>query len=298
MNLHALRIFHRISQAGGVSKAAEELKISQPAVTMQLRKLEMELQIRLTRLEGRNVVLTDAGNWLAAQADRLFALEAEIDKQCDAYQRGRIGSLKISATYLPANYLLPTWLAQYQQKHAEVEISLISGNVQFAIDKLLRFETDMAWIGGSRRRLPASVDSIPVYEDELWFVALPEHPLAGRSAAPAKLLASPFVLREPGSYTLEALLSLCRTAEIPEPLPSVRVNGPQEALRAALAGLGITLTSAMEARSYVENGSLMRIEAEGLKASNVISCCVRSGDPLPPQAKSFLELVQQEGVKP
>ncbi|WP_199925670.1 substrate-binding domain-containing protein [Paenibacillus bouchesdurhonensis] len=174
---------------------------------------------------------------------------------------------------------------------AEVEISLISGNVQFAIDKLLRYETDMAWIGGSHRRPPAQVEFIPVYEDELWFVSPPKHPLAGRSAAPDELLASPFVLREPGSYTLEALLSLCRAAELPEPLPAVRVNGPQEALRAALAGLGVTLASAMEARSYVESGSLVRIEAAGLRASNIISCCVRSGGPLPPQAKSFLEQI-------
>lgn len=149
----------------------------------------------------------------------------------------------------------------------------------------------MAWIGGSHKRLPTQVDFIPVYEDELWFVALPEHPLAGRRAAPEELLASPFVLWEPGSYTLEALLSLCRTAELPEPLPAIRVNGPQEALRAALAGLGITLTSAMEARSYVEIGSLVRLEAEGVQASNVISCCMRSGAPLPPQAKSFLEQI-------
>ncbi|WHX51294.1 LysR family transcriptional regulator [Paenibacillus woosongensis] len=290
MNIHALRIFYEISRAGGVSKAAEQLNISQPAVTMQLRKLEKELQMRLTRLEGRNVVLTDAGKWLAAQADRLFALEAEIDKQCIAYQRGSIGSLKISATYLPANYLLPDWLAQYQRSHAAVEISMVSGNVQFALDRLLRYETDMAWIGGSHQQLPANIDFIPVHEDELWFVAHRDHPLAGRSISPVELFVSPFILREPGSYTLQALMSLCRAAEIPEPLPAVRVNGPQEALRAALAGLGITFISAIEARSYVNSGALVRIEAGELKASNVISCCVRAGDPLPPQAQAFLEL--------
>jgi DNA-binding transcriptional LysR family regulator len=191
MNLHALRIFHTVARLGSVTRAAEALHISQPAVTMQLRSLEKEHGLPLTRMQGRGIVLTDAGSWLAAQADRLFALEADIASSLEAYREGREGTLKLAATYLPANFLLPAWLAEFRQIYPGVDCSVLTSNAQLACERLLRYEADVAFIGGIRA-FPPEVLAEPWMEDELWFVASPGHPrLRKLSAGRRSCFASP-----------------------------------------------------------------------------------------------------------
>jgi DNA-binding transcriptional LysR family regulator len=291
MNLHGLRIFHAIASLGSVSGAAEQLRISQPAVTMQLRKLESELGLRLTRSNGRGIALTEAGTWLSTQAARLFALEEEIEQQCVHYQHGMKGNLRIATTYLPANYILPPLLALYRQDRPDVNVSLSSSNAQTALDKLLRYEADIAFIGGHNYHFPEEVETIVCQEDELWFVALPDHPLANHKVQYHELVQFPFIMRDSGSYTRDAWISLCTAAGVPVPLSSLQVSGPQEAVRAALAGLGITLASAMEVKESIAAGALIRLDVQGPQAINTISCCVRAGDPQPPQVRAFMELI-------
>ncbi|MGO4371768.1 LysR family transcriptional regulator, partial [Paenibacillus sp. MCAF20] len=101
MNLHALKLFHTAAQEGSVTRAAELLRISQPAVTMQIRNLEKEIGMPLLLPKGRGVMLTEAGQFVAEQASRLFALESEIDRSLIDFKSGLTGKLRIAATYLP-----------------------------------------------------------------------------------------------------------------------------------------------------------------------------------------------------
>jgi DNA-binding transcriptional LysR family regulator len=293
MNLHALRIFHTVARLGSVTRAAEALHISQPAVTMQLRSLEKEHGLPLTRMQGRGIVLTDAGSWLAAQADRLFALEADIASSLEAYREGREGTLKLAATYLPANFLLPAWLAEFRQIYPGVDCSVLTSNAQLACERLLRYEADVAFIGGIRA-FPPEVLAEPWMEDELWFVASPGHPLAGRTAALAEVVrGTAFVLREPGSSTRDSLFALCRNAGLAPPAAGFQLSGPQETIRAVIAGLGITLASSLEVQEHIAAGKLVRLYVSDAAAANPISCCTRRGDPLTPQAAAFLQAAKK-----
>lgn len=104
MNLHALRFFSKVAETGSVTLASEMLRVSQPAVTAQIKRLEQELGIRLWSPQGRGVALTDAGRMLASEAQRLFDLERSIEERLEGIRAGTEGSLHISATYLPANF--------------------------------------------------------------------------------------------------------------------------------------------------------------------------------------------------
>lgn len=287
MNLHALRLFHEVAAAGSVSGAADKLNISQPAVTMQLRKLEKELGFALTRPQGRGLALTEAGLWLAAQADRLFTLEADIERQCEAYRQGMTGQLRLAATYLPANFMLPAWIASYRQASPAVDVSVSSGNAQLVMEKLLRYEADIAWIGG-HHSYPPSIVAVPCHEDELWFVASPNHRFAGETHTLAKLAQEPFIYREQGSFTRDALLAMYRTTNVPPPPQAVQLDGPQETIRAAIQGLGITIASRMEVSHYITSGLLARIDTDIPPVVYPVSRCVRADDPLSPQASSFV----------
>jgi len=288
MNLHALRLFHAVAGAGSVTRAAERLRISQPAVTSQIRKLEGELGLRLLEADGRGVRLTEAGRMLAERAARLFSLEADIERMLADYREGRSGAVRIAATYLPANHLLPGPLAAFRADRPEVELSLTTVNSKAAFELLLRCEADIAVVGGGRPA-PGGLVRAPLLEDRMLFAAPPGHPLADRSVPLAEVVRCPFVLREEGSSTREKLLALCRTLNIAPPRAGLVASGPYETIRAVKAGCGIAFVSALEARDELARGELAAIDVPDAVAVNPIALYTRAGEPLPPATRLCLE---------
>ncbi|TMV43675.1 LysR family transcriptional regulator [Paenibacillus mesophilus] len=288
MNLHAFRMFYEVVESGGVTKAAERLCISQPAVTAQLRNLERELGLILFRAQGRGMSLTEAGERLAEQGRRLFALEREIERDAERIRTGEWGRLRIAATYLPAHMLLPGWIASFKKRYPNVDIVLTTVNSREAFDRLLHYEADLAVVGG-RRELPAGLEQEPIMHDELWFIVPADHPLAGRESTLGQLLAEPFVVREEGSYGRELLEALCRLHGIAAPGIGLQCSGTGEAIKAVAAGYGASLASALEAGESIERGEVARVKVEGVRLDNPIGLYVRTGDPMPPPAGKFAE---------
>ncbi|CDN45122.1 hypothetical protein BN871_GM_00050 [Paenibacillus sp. P22] len=181
MNLHALRLFHAVASSGSVTRAAEQLSISQPAITAQIKKFEKELALPLLQPDGRGIRLTDAGRQVKELADRLFAVERQIETLAEQYGRGDQGRLSLAATYLPANFLLPAWLAKFKQKHERVEMSVTTTNSSGALRLLQRMEADLALYGGLPEEHPDTIQAEELFQDELWFVVAPTHRHAGGS---------------------------------------------------------------------------------------------------------------------
>ncbi|RKN85735.1 LysR family transcriptional regulator [Paenibacillus ginsengarvi] len=291
MNLHAFRMFYEVVEAGGVTKASERLRISQPAVTAQLRNLERELGLVLFRPHGRGLALTEAGELLAEQGRRLFSLERDIEREAERIRLGERGKLRIAATYLPANLLLPGWIASWKRRCPDVDIVLTTLNSQEAFESLLRYEADLAVVGGGRA-LPAGLGCVPLLHDELWFIVPGEHPLAGRKATLAELLAEPFVVREEGSSGREQLMALCQLHGVPAPHIGLQCSGTAETIRAVAAGYGAALASALEARESAERGEIGRVAVDGIRIGNPIGLYTRSGEPLAPVAGLFARFIQ------
>jgi DNA-binding transcriptional LysR family regulator len=291
MNLHALRVFHAIAQTGSVTRASETLQISQPAVTIQLRNLEKELNLQLTVAQGRGIALTDSGRWLAEQAHRLFALESDIASALIDYRNGKAGTLRLAATYVPVNYLLPPFMAQFKHRHPAVGLEAHTSNAQHAIHQLLHYEVEMAFVGGMAQP-PQGIESRLVMEDEMWFIAPKDHPLARRPVSLAELVRAPFVLREPGSSTRDILMSLCREKQVPVPAAGIQMNGPNETVRAVMAGFGIVFASSLEVSEYVRRDQVAKLEVADVHPTNAVTCCTREKDPLSPQAQAFLDMLK------
>lgn len=291
MNLHALKIFHTIAEKGGVTRAAEELLISQPAVTAQVRNLEKELGIQLLASKGRGVLLTDAGQLLAGHAKRLFALEREMDAAVREYKAGFSGVLRIVATYLPANLLLPEWLALYKQEHPLVEVVLTTGNSHEAVQGLLHFDAEVAVYGGGWEE-QSGIEWEELLEDELWFIVPKNHPYAGREITLAEMMKVPFILREEGSSTRERLFSLCRALNVNPPKVGLQFNGVNEMVRAVMSGYGAIFISSLAVRDYVERGEVERVIVKGATLLNPIAVCTRKQETLSPAAEAFLSLIR------
>ncbi|MBO9605352.1 MAG: LysR family transcriptional regulator [Paenibacillaceae bacterium] len=306
MNLHAMRIFHAVAEAGSVTQAAAALLLSQPAVTAQLRNLERELGLALLQPHGRGIALTDAGAKLAEQAKRLFRLERAIEEEMAALRLGRGGRLRIAATSLPARALLPGWLAGFKREHDGVEIELATGNAAFARQALLRYEADVALIGGGgggregAGELGGSEgvqahDGIRqewLLEDEFWFVVPGGHPLAGKQASLERLADEPFLVREPGSRARERLMALFIGRGLRQPRVGLQLSGWPETAQALKSGYGAAFASALEVREEVERGQLGRVIVPEVRAVNAIYLCTRTDDEPAPVAQAFAAWVR------
>jgi DNA-binding transcriptional LysR family regulator len=290
MNLHALKIFAHVAKAGSVTLAADLLRISQPAVTAQIRNLEKELNIILLTPKGRGIMLTAAGQMLAKDAQRLFAFEQDMELRMNDFRSGRNGKLKIVSTYLPANYLLPQWLAHFKQQHQLIECSLTTTNSTDALEQLIHYEAELAVIGGGTAAHPL-IHSELLFADPLWFIVPAKHPKAGQQISLAQMMDEPFILREEGSSTREKLFALCRIRNVPAPKLGLQFNGLHESIRAVIAGYGAIFASALEVSEYVERGEVARVEVQDVHLVNPISLCRRKMDELTPAAEHFRQSV-------
>lgn len=290
MNLHALRLFYRVAEKGNVTRAAEELNLSQPAVTAQIKKLEQEIGLVLFAPKGRGVLLTEAGLLLMNQARRLFSLEQEISDTINQYKQGSVGKLRIVATYLPANFLLPNWMGRYKKNHPDVEVELTTTNSLKAIEKLIHYEAEIAFIGGINKFHPL-ISPTELFEDDMVFVVHKDHRYASKTIPLSEIVKEPFVIREEGSFSRDQLVSLCKVNSIQEPDVGLQINGLHETIRTVIEGYGITFVSSLEVQEYIERGELAKIHIDGVALKNPISLCTRKNDSLSQSAHHLFELV-------
>ncbi|WP_211749378.1 LysR family transcriptional regulator [Paenibacillus sp. Marseille-Q4541] len=293
MNLHALRLFHVVATTGSVTRAASVLHISQPAITAQIKKFEQELTFPLLKPEGRGITLTEAGEQLAVLAKRLFAVEHQIEQFTEEFREGRIGSIRLAATYLPANFLIPTWTAKFKQQYDQVELTINTTNSADALRQLINIEADIAIYGGITEEHPDTIHTEILFQDELWFVVAPHHPFANQHVSLQEMMKVPFVMREEGSSTRERLLSLCRTYNMPGPKISLQFNGLHEATTAVISGYGANFVSSLVVREHVQRKELCRVYVEGIHLTNTIAVCTRKDEPLPPTARHFLQMIRE-----
>lgn len=290
MNLHALRMFHEVIVCGSVTRAAERLHLSQPAVTGQLRNLERELGLSLLRPQGRGIAPTSAGQRLAVRAAILFALEDDIEREAAQLRDGSAGSLRIAATSLPANMLIPPWIASWKRLNPDVEVTLMTSNAQDAFQRVLLYEADLAIVGGGRTP-PIGLDSTPLLHDEIGFVVERGHPFAGKTVPLTDILREPFVMREIGSASRDLLAELCGSNDLLLPPVALKCSGAAETLKAVAAGCGVTLASALESHDGIVQGVLAQIEIAESRMANPIALHLRTTESTPPVARLFADHV-------
>ncbi|MBW7454199.1 LysR substrate-binding domain-containing protein [Paenibacillus sepulcri] len=293
MNLHALRLFHLVAATGSVTRASELLNISQPAITAQVKKFEKELDLTLLKPHGRGIALTDAGEKLALLAKRLFAVEQQIEQFSQDYRTGAKGHIRLAATYLPAHFLIPAWIAKFKQQYEEVEMTITTTNSSDALKQLLNVEADLAIYGGLPEEYPDTVQTEELFQDELWFVVAPNHRFANQHVSLLEMMKEPFVMREEGSSTRERLFALCRTYISSAPRIALQFNGLHESITAVIAGYGANFVSSLVVRDYVARGELCRVYVEGIHLVNSIAICTRKNEPLSAAASNLIQMIRR-----
>lgn len=250
-----LRAFHYVAVCGGFSKAADELYLTQPAISDQVRKLEEEYNVLLFNRHKKQVALTPAGEKLLEITRRLFENESQALELLSETRALRSGTLRIVAD--SAHHLLHI-LTRFREHHPGVRISIRAGNSETVIESLYSYDADIGVLGEvptGRDFECLQLNSTPIVA----FVSV-RHPLARRASFTLQdLAAMPLVLRERGSKTRKKLEEAASAAGIALE-PAIEAEG-REAIREIVAsGAGVGFVSAAE---FGEDPRLVRIPIEG-----------------------------------
>lgn len=293
MNLHALRLFTKVAEQNSVSKAAQTLRISQPAVTIQIRNLERELGLTLLESKGRGIALTQNGAFLFKQAQRLFDLELDIENKVAQLKSTGNEELQIASTHVPSHFLLPKWLAHFKQVQPTTHIHLKTANSQQVIEELLHYQADLAFIVKEDGHHPDITYQFLMNLD-YWFIVPDQHPLAGQTVTLAELMQQPFVSREDGSSTKEFLNALCKVHKIPPPKVGLQLDGINESIHAIAAGYGTMLAPSIAASSFLQQQQVARVFIKDMEIQRPIYLCTRKNEQQhSPSFHSFLHIINE-----
>ena len=263
---YRLHVFRSVAEQLNFTRAAAALHISQPAVTRHIKLLEEHYGQPLFRRAADGITLTPAGHSLLEHAVRAEELDRAVEQQIRAGQAMVAGTLKLGASTTIAQYLLPRWLGQFQQKYPGVELSLRMGNTAEVAGALLAHRIDLGLIEGPSGRRELKTERFA--EDEIVPVVSPEHVLARKSRiTPAELAATPCVLREPGSGTRQVVgLALKRVGIDLRKLTVVLESDSSETIKGLVAsGVGIGFLSRLALRHELALGRLKVLAVAGLR---------------------------------
>ena len=257
MDLRHLRLFCEIVELRSFSLAAEEVHITQPAASLQVRSLERELGTQLLDRSGREVIPTDAGEVLYRRAKEILDLDAEA--RVEIMNLGDLmgGHITIGASTGPGEHILPALIARFKSDHPAVAVSLRVTDSREVIDLVLARELEVGVVGALAHHKELAVR--PLARDEIVFICSPEHPWAARGEVSfEELLAAPLIVQQQGAGIRSVVEQHLKERGIkPAALNVVLEMGLNESAKhAVMAGAGVTYLSKFAVRSEVENGTL------------------------------------------
>lgn len=255
-----LQVFHAVAIERNFTRAAESLFMSQPAVTFQIRQLEERYRVRLFERTPGNVTLTAAGELMFHYAEKIQALNDEMESRLDEMTGDMRGILAIGASTSLAESVLPGILAEFNAAYPQVRPRLIVGNAESIVGQVASHTLQVALIGG--RVEHAELQSTVCSEDALDAYCAPDYPLAKAKSASAKQLRDyEYITREPGSGSRAAAEAWFKAGGVvADQLKTLMELGSPEALKQLVrGGAGFTIAPHLIFADDVDSGRLVRI---------------------------------------
>ncbi|HEY8704468.1 MAG TPA: selenium metabolism-associated LysR family transcriptional regulator [Gaiellaceae bacterium] len=278
MDTRQLAAFCAVVERRSFSQAAEQLGVTQPAVSLQIRSLEKRLGLQLLDRSGRRVEPTEAGTRLYRSAQRLLAMEEQLLADLGGEAEGELaGRLEIGASTGPGGTVLPVVLAEFQQLHPGVHVALAVSDTQHVVEQVARREVELGVVGASRRHRGVVFE--PFFRDEVVLAVPRGHRFAGRAVTLDELKVEPLVLMQEGAGVRQVIEEELRAAGLRLRDLDVRLElGLQESARSAVvAGYGVTFISRSAIEADLAAGTVEVGCVEGLEPSREISLVRSAG---------------------
>src|ERR671915_2043388 len=292
MDTRQLAAFCAVVDRKSFSLAAEELGVTQPAVSLQIRSLEKRLGERLIDRSGRRVEPTEAGVRLYRSAQRILSLEQQLLEEVSGGDELR-GRLEIGCSTGPGATVLPLLLCEFQAENPGVAISLSVNDTLHVIDLVAERRLELGVVGAAPRHRAVSFE--PFFQDAVVLAVPPGHRLAGKRVKLEELRAEALILMQEGAGVRQMVEDELRSAGLRLRDLDVKLElGLQESVKAAgAAGHGVTFISRSSMEPELASGSLAGARVKGLDPTREISLVRSTGRTPSRVAEAFVAFARE-----
>ncbi len=289
MNLNQLKIFYLAAQKGSLSAAAEELYITQPAVTKGIQRLQEHYDIKFVHHIGKKLVLTDAGEVLFKIAEKIFEMESQAEESIRDFQQRKRGHIRILSSESFGDYYLPHILIPFSKVYPLVRISMNILPTEQVVENTATLNNDIGFISYPVENKKLSVKE--VLEDQLVIITPLNHPLAKKSSLAARDLENQLIImHETGSAPRRAIEDYIRTHNISVKIP-LEISSNRAIKRAVEEGIGIALISRKVANEQIQAGRLKAIPISDASMYRKFYIVHHKDKYIPETLQRFLDMV-------
>ncbi|MBX7181285.1 MAG: LysR family transcriptional regulator [Bacteroidia bacterium] len=287
--LNQLKVFKTITETGSITKAAELLHLTQPAVSIQLKNFQEQFEIPLIEVIGRKVFVTEFGKEVAQSAYRILAEVTEIEQKTLAFREVLVGKLKFSVVST-GKYVMPYFLTSFVNSHPGVTLQMEVTNKNLVLRSLELNEIDFALVSILPNHI--KLEKIELLENRLFLVgpAVNAVDLEGKDFSVLEKI--PLIFREQGSGTRQVMERFLSNHQI-NPIKRLELTSNEAVKQAIMAGLGYSIMPLIGIKREFELGLLKIIPISGLPILTNWSLIWLAEKKLSPVARAYIEFLNQ-----
>lgn len=287
--LHQLQVFLKITQTKSITKAAEELNLTQPAISIQLRNFQHQFDIPLTEIVGRKLYITDFGQEIAAVAQRIINEVNLINFRTSAFKGMVSGRLRISVVST-GKYVMPYYLSGFMNANKGVDLEMDVTNKLKVNQSLKQNEVDFALVSVMPTDL--NLDQLKLLENKLFLVASKQLVIPETQNLQTIFSTYPLIFREEGSATRTVMENFIKNRGIAVGM-KFQLTSNEAVKQALIAGLGISIMPLIGIKNELDRGDLKIIQLKGLPITTDWQLIWLKNKPLTPVSLAFLEYVKE-----
>ena len=288
--LHQLQLFLKVVELKSITRASEELFLSQPAVSMQLKKFQDQFSIPLTEVVGRQLYVTDFGHEIAEAAERIL-VEVEAINYKTRSQKGQLaGKLKISIVST-AKYVMPYFLTDFMRKHKGVDLVMDVTNKAGVIKSLERNKVDFALVSVIPEHL--DLNAVELMENRLFLIGGDKAKKDADISTDNIFETHPLIYREQGSATRNAMEAFIRENDFPQN-KKIELTSNEALKQAIIAGLGLSIMPLIGLKNELKDKELFIIKHQNLPITTNWNLVWLKSKNQSPIAKAYLDFVASE----
>jgi DNA-binding transcriptional LysR family regulator len=290
---HQLKIFMRIAQLGSITKAAEELHLSQPALSIQLRNFQDQFDIPLTEIVGKKLYLTNFGQEILAYAERILDQAGAMDDVVQSYKGQLTGKLKI-AVVSTGKYVMPYLLTDFLNAHPAITLELDVTNKEKVIESLEHNSIDFALVSLVPGHL--KTESIPIVKNTMHLIGAYQSKKSQKELSINELQQLPWIFREQGSGTRQMMERFLSQRHITVQ-KMLELTSNEAVKQAIMANLGYSIMPLIGIRNELMSKQLMIMPVKGLPIHTTWHIIWLKGKKHSPVVKALLEYIKDNKKK-
>lgn len=291
--LHQLQVFLKVVKFKSITKAAEELNMTQPAVSIQLKNLQEQFEIPLTEIVGRQLYITDFGKEITEMAERIINEVYAINYKTLAFKGQLTGKLKLSVVST-GKYVMPFFLTNFINEHNGIELVMDVTNKNKVIESLENNEVDFALVSILPNNL--NVEKLELLQNKLYLVGNTKNKVKQVENTKEYFKNLPLIFREKGSGTRQAMERFIEKNQIAV-LKKMELTSNEAVKQAVLAGLGFSIMPLIGIKNELYNKELQIIPIKGLPIKTTWNLIWLKGKKHTPVSSSFLNYLKKEKSK-